>query len=118
MTSRTKRTCLVPIDYDLHGVVGIRLLDASSGDARAVARQLGLSSRPLSREPDIVIRFVDDLCLTSPLRYLGLEDSAFTEDAFLVLQDGPGARVKIPFEDIGGRCEIACESGLSAVPLL
>src|SRR5262245_40367425 len=95
MTSRTKRTCLEPIDYDLHGVVGIRLIDASSGDARAVARQWGLTSRPLSREPDIVIRFVDDLGSTSPLRYLGLEESAFTEDALPVLQDGPGARAKI-----------------------
>jgi len=118
MTSRMKRTCLVPIDYDLHGVVGIRLLDASSGDARVVARQLGLPSRPLSREPDIVIRFVDDLRLTSPLRYLGLEDAAYTEEAFVVIQGGSGARVKIPFEDVGGRCEIVCESGLSAVPLL
>src|SRR5262245_51635903 len=118
MTSRTQRAALEPIDYDLHGVVGIRLLDPSRGDARVVARQLGLPSRPLSREPDIVIRFVDELRLTSPLRYLGLEDSAFTEDAFLVLQDGPGARTKIPLEDLGGRCEIVCESGLSGVPLL
>ena len=78
---------LEPIDYDLHGVVGIRLLGATRGDARAVARQLGPLGQTLKREPDIVIRFVDDLCPTSPLHYLGVDDAACTHDAFLVLQN-------------------------------
>jgi hypothetical protein len=111
---------LEPIDYDLHGVVGIRLLGATRSDARAVDRQLGFAGRPLTRDPDIVIRFVDDLSLNFPLHYLGVDDSAFTQDAFLVLQGKhkSDARVKIPFEHVGGRCEIVCESGLAAVPLL
>jgi len=111
---------LAPIEYDLHGVVGIRVVGATPSDARAVARQLGPLAKTLDREPDIVIRFVDDLGLTSPLHYLGVDDSAFTEDAFLVLQSKhkASARVRIPFEQIGGRCEIVCESGLGAVPLL
>ena len=118
--SRSGRSCREPIDHDLHGIVGIRLLNAAPGDVRTVARQLGLPSQRLSREPDIVIRFVDDLRLTSPLRYLGLEDSAFTDDAFIILQSKRTnwARAKVPFEAVGGRCEIVCESGLSSVPLL
>lgn len=111
---------LEPIDYDLHGVVGIRLLEATPSDARAVARQLGPLRRTLDREPDIVIRFVDDLRLSSPLHFLGAGESAFTQDAFFVLQARRGAspRAKIPFEQIGGRCEILCESGVPSVPLL
>jgi hypothetical protein len=31
----------VQIDYDLHGLAGIRLLDAAPADAAAVTRQLG-----------------------------------------------------------------------------
>jgi hypothetical protein len=108
------------IDYDLHGVVGVRLLDPTPSDARAVDSQLGPLRRPLARQPDIVIRFVDELPLASPLRYLGVDEAAFTDDAFLVLRSkhDMSARVKIPFEQIGGRCEIVCESGLPAVPLL
>jgi len=109
-----------PIDFDLHGLVGIRLVDAAPGDARAVAAQLGPLRSTLDREPDIVIRFVDRLPHASRLRYLGVDDAAFTDDAFLVLKSKHKvkARVMIPFQGIGDRCEIVCESGLPAVPLL
>jgi hypothetical protein len=85
-----------------------------------VARQLGPLRRRLGREPDLVIRFVDRIELASPLRHLGVDEAGFTPDAFLVLRSrhGAKARVKIPFEHVGGRCEIVCESGLPAVPLL
>jgi hypothetical protein len=107
-------------DYDLHGLVGIRLLNASLSDAAAVARQLGPLPESLSREPDIVIRFVDRLPVSSRVRYLGLDEAGFTDDAFLVLRSRhkAPARVQIPFERIGNKCEIVCESGLPAVPLL
>jgi hypothetical protein len=118
--SRIAESRLQPIDYDLHGVVGIRLLDATPADARAVARQLGPLRRNLERDPDLVIRFVDDLRPSAPLRYLGVDEAAFTDDGFYVLpsKHRSRARARIPFEQIGGRCEIVCESGLPAVPLL
>ena len=107
-------------DFDLHGFVGVRLLNASESDRRAVRRQLGPLESPLGRDPDIVIRFVERLRITAPLRLLGVDEAGFTDDAFLVLRSRrkTAARVRIPFEEIGGRCEILCESGLSAVPLL
>lgn len=118
--SRVSGNHPIRTDYDLHGAVGIRLIDPRPCDARAVDRQLGPLASNLEREPDILIRFVDEIRLTSPLRYLGLDEAGFTEDAFLVLQSkhSSRARVRIPFEQIGGRCEIVCESGLPAVPLL
>ena len=118
--SRGAAVRLEPIDYDLHGIVGIRLEDATPSDARAVARQLGPLRKPLEREPDVVIRFVDDLGLTSPLHYLGADEAAFADDAFLVLQSrrNTRSRTRIPMDRIGGRCEIACESGAPSVPLL
>ena len=109
------------VDYNLHGAVGIRLCNASPGDAAAVTRQLGPIQAPLTREPDIVIEFVDQVKLTSPLRYLGVNDSAFTDDAFLVLRSKNKARamVQIPFAEIGQQqCRIVCATGLPAVPLL
>ena len=108
------------IDYDLHGFVGIRLLDASPREVAAITRDLGPIQKTLTREPDILIRFVDHLSLSTPVRYLGLDDAGFTDHAFLVLRSKQKsrARVQIPFDKIGRQCEIICERGLSAVPLL
>jgi hypothetical protein len=108
------------VDYNLHGLVGIRLLDATAYDAKAVARQLGPVEKLVASEPDIVIRFVDRLEMSSPVRYLGVDEAGFTDDAFLVLRSRHKARatVQIPFDRIGQPCEIVCETGLPAVPLL
>jgi hypothetical protein len=108
------------LDYDLHGLAGIRLLNPSPSDAAAVTRQLGPIQAPLARDPDIVIRFVERLPMTSRIRYLGVDEAGFTDDAFLVLRSKHKARAKvqIAFEQIGKQCEIICESGLPLVPLL
>ena len=109
----------VQLDFDLHGLVGIRLLDATESDARSVSAQLGPIRAHLDRDPDIVVRFVDRL-RTGHVRLLGLDDAGFTDDAFLVLRSKykAPARVKIPLDAIGARPEIVCERGLPAIPLL
>lgn len=114
---RNVATC----DFDLHGIVGIRLINAGPSDLVAVKRQLGPIQSVLSRDPDIVIRFVDRMQLSSSVRYIGVEDTGFTEDAFLILRGKyqKSIKVQIPFDQIGSRqCEIVCESGVPAVPLL
>jgi len=108
------------IDYDLHGLAGVRLLGATPHDAAVVDRQLGPIRARLDREPDIVVRFVDRLELRAPVRLLGMDDAGFTDDAFLILR-GPHKsrqRVRLPLEDVGRTCEIVCERGLRGVPLL
>jgi hypothetical protein len=122
--SATERPTSVAVrpsaEYDLHGIVGIRLLDASPADLAAVAAQLGPIEAPLSRSPDIVIRFVDQLSVSEPLCLVGVDDAAFDDDVFVILRGKrkTPVRVAIPFETIGGRCEIECEHGAPAVPLL
>lgn len=108
------------VDFDLHGLAGIRLLDPSPTDVAAVRRQLGLAHVQLEREPDIVIRFVDRLATGSRIRFVGLGEAAFTDDAFLVLRSKhkAPARVEIAFTQIGEAVEIVCERGLPAVPFL
>ncbi|MFQ6115542.1 MAG: hypothetical protein ACE5NG_15895, partial [bacterium] len=106
------------IDYDVHGLVGIRLINPSPRDAAAVAKQLGPLQAPLSQEPDIIIRFTDRFP-TPPMQYLGLNTFGFTDDAFYALRSNKGrAHAKISFDKIGQQCEILCESGARAVPLL
>jgi hypothetical protein len=108
------------LDFDLHRLAAIRLLGATPGDAAAVARQLGPLQAVVDREPDLVIRFVDGLERSSRVRYIGLDDAGFTDDAFLVLRSKhkSPARVKIDFSQLGGPTEIVCERGVAAVPLL
>src|SRR5919204_4846623 len=107
-----------PVEYDLHGIVGIRRVGARTGDVTAVTAQLGPIQSALDREPDIVIRFVERLP-ASNLRYLGRDEAGFTDDAFLVLRSKKArARVQISMGEIGGRGEIVCEPGLPPVALL
>ncbi len=109
------------IDFDLHGIAGVRLVGATPDDVAAVARQLGPLRRELTRDPDLTIRFVDRLPLTSPIRYIGVDDAGYAGDAFLVLRSKhkAQARVQIPLAQVGIQpAEILCEHGLPAVPLL
>lgn len=107
-------------DFDLHQLVGIRVLNASPTDIAAVRRQLGPLESPLHREPDILIRFVDRLPRPTSLRYLGADEAGYTDEAFWILRGKhkSQAKVMIPIEQVGSRCEIVCETGVAAVPLL
>jgi hypothetical protein len=108
------------VDYDLHGLAAVRLVGAGAGDAAAVDRQLGPIRATLERDPDVVVRFVDRLPDDGPIRLLGVDEAGFTRDAFLLLRSRrkARARVRVPLEQVGGRCELVCERGLPAVPLL
>lgn len=106
-------------DFDVHGLVGIRLVDASPEERAAVGSQLGPVARRLDREPDIVVRFVDRL-RNDPLRLIGVGETGYSGDSFLILRSRhkTPARVELALDTVGGRCEIVCERGLPSVPLL
>ena len=87
------------VDFDLGGVLGVRLLNARAREVAIVQRQLGPIEKPLAREPDITLRFVERLQGDTFLHHLGLQDVAFDDDEFLILR-GKGksrSRVEIPF---------------------
>jgi hypothetical protein len=108
------------VDFDLHGLARIRLIEAAPADIRTVARQVGPIQAPVSGDADITIRFVDEIPLNGPVRVVGLDQGAYTDDAFLVLRSKHKSqgRVTIPLDQIGGRFEILCERGAAAVPQL
>lgn len=109
-----------PPEYDLHGAVGIRLVDARPADVRVVDRQLGPLRATLGREPDLVIRFVDRLAPDGPLRFLGHEEAGFTDMQYLVLRGKHKStiRVALPLDRLDGPSEIVAERGTPAIPLL
>lgn len=108
------------VDHLLPGLARVRLIDPTEGDAAAVARQLGPTRAPVEGDADLTIRFVDRLPVSSPLRLLGARDAGFTDEGFLVLRakHKASARVLVPLDRVGQPCEIVCEHGAPAVPLL
>jgi hypothetical protein len=108
------------IDFDLHGLARVRLVGAGAAERAAVARQLGPLEAPMGGDADITLRFVDRLALRSPLRWIGKDEAAFSDGAFVVLRSKhkAQARVQIPLDRAGDAVEIECERGLPAIPLL
>jgi len=108
------------VDFDLHGFVGVRLMEPTPGDVATIGRQIGPLQSQLDRPPDITIRFVDRITDARPLTYATWPEGAFTQDAFYLLRgrDGIIARTSLPFADVGGRCDIVCERRAGHVPHL
>lgn len=107
------------VDYDIHGLVGIRLIDPSAPDVEAVSEQIGLPE-PLSRDPDISIRFVKEVGLRRPLKWIEPGALGFAEEGlFVFASDGgaePASRVNV--DASSRRWQLESRSGLGTVPLL
>jgi predicted ATP-grasp superfamily ATP-dependent carboligase len=107
-----------PVDFDVHGIVGLRLLGASASDVAVVRRQLGPLQRRLERPPDIVIRFIDHLSIDG-LQWIEYGRTGYSADGFFVVQSGKRpSRVRIAFDQIGAGCEIVCQRGVRSIPSL
>jgi hypothetical protein len=108
------------VDFDLHGIVGVRVLDAQPADVATITRQIGPLVAPLDREPDITIRFVDELTVPGPMTYAGWADCAAARDGFFLLRgrEGVAARTLLPMDAVGERCDIVCERRTGSVPHL
>jgi hypothetical protein len=108
------------VDFNVHDLIGIRLVNPAPRDVQIVERHLGLQPAPFSGSPALVINFVDRLSAKQPLRFLGRDDVAFTDDEFILLRSRnlARARTKLAMEKIGEACELVCETGLPAIPLL
>lgn len=106
------------LDYELHGIVRVRLINPRQHVANKLAIQLGSAQPPNGEQPDIIVRFQEELSVPQ-LTYLGLNSVAYSEEGFYVLDKNNGdIQARIPFEDIGNQCEILCKRGLDSVPLL
>ena len=106
------------VEFDIHGIIGIRLVNPSDHDIKYISKLLSEFRSDLNREPDITIVYKEKWDLGN-ISYLGLNEAAFNEDGFYILSNGrQQIKVKIPFEQIGGKCEIVCEQGISGIPLL
>ena len=108
------------VDFDLHGILGVRLLDPQEQDVQTITRQIGPLVSPLAGEPDITVRFVDELPDDGPMTYAGWPETAASGQDFYLLRgkDGVTARTVLPLDRIGRRCDIVCERRAGHVPHL
>jgi hypothetical protein len=106
-------------DIDIHGVVRLRLVDATADDVAKVRRQIGLPAHGAAGDADIVIRFADHAC-ARPLTYVRVHECGFDDNDFFVLRGKGGAAgcASVPFDRVGACPEIVCERALPAVPHL
>lgn len=105
------------VDFDIHGIVGIRLIDPSPEDSAKVKSRLGIYQASLDRAADITIRYTDEP-LAENLVYLGLNSSGFTNEGFYILDEKDGSAIaRVPFDQIGTHCEILCRRGIDSIPL-
>ena len=106
------------INFDLFGIVRIRLENPTEDDIKSVKKQIGFEPSKFEDEPDIIIRFTSDL-VTKDFTFLDINSAGFTQDDFyLISGEKPYKKIKIPFEKIGSKIEIVCEHGVKSIPLL
>ena len=106
------------MDFSIHGIVKVRLVDPAEKDVATFQGRFGPTHVPTDGEPDITIRFKEDLSVGA-LTYVGLNSAGFNDDGFYLLSETTGkVMARIPFEQIGSRCEIVCLRGEGSVPLL
>src|SRR5258708_37094985 len=124
MTSRFLQTCEGKtdsgntVDFDIHGLVGVRLVAPSPTNVAAVSAQIGPPSSRVLRRPDIVVRYVDRLS-AGTLHYVDLGQTSSSNAGFIVFPEGAGeGKVSIPFEQIGAYCESFAEPPVDPIPLL
>ena len=106
------------IDYDLYGIVGIRLVNPAENDIKNLSNLYGSFRSELKREPDIIIFYRKDWQLKD-ISYVGVGEAVFNDDGFYILSNGClSLKTQIPFEQIGDKCELVCDQGIGEIPLL
>jgi hypothetical protein len=114
---RANRTSASIVEYDVHGLVGIRLIDPSPRDVTAVSGQIGPPGS-LMEKHDLTIRFVEDLRPRGPVNWIEPHSLGFSDTGLLLYPADPGAGPVCCLTPEGPGWELRCRSGRRTVPLL
>ena len=107
----------VAVDFLVHGLVRIRLVDAPAHIQAQLTREFGTPEAEASGAPDLTFRFVDALTSVGEVKILGRRQAAFDDEHFYLMDTG-GHRARIDFPDLGAPAEVLCERGVAKAPLL
>jgi hypothetical protein len=106
------------VDFDLHGIALLRVVDPPPAAVAAVTADTGLRpGPPCDRAPDLLVTFGAELTGPEPLRHVG-RDAGFSGQTF-VLGGQPGGRVEIPLDSLDDSpLLLRCEPNVRYVPHL
>ena len=103
-------------EFNIHGVLGVRLLDAEARDVATVRRHLGPLEEQLFRDPDLVVRFVKHLPRVAT-EHQALRSDGFKKDSLLEFNErAEAAQIAVSFDR--QPCELLCRSGLRRIAVL
>jgi hypothetical protein len=107
------------VDYDVHGLARIRLVDPAPTDVTAVSALIGQPSA-LREAPDLTIRFVEDLRPAGPVKWIEPHSLGFGEEGLFLYgaDSGAGPAACLTLEGYPSRWRLRCGSGQATVPLL
>ncbi|MHB9091701.1 MAG: hypothetical protein ACYC7H_09790 [Chloroflexota bacterium] len=105
------------VDYSLRGLVTIRLVNATASAEAELEYLLGPSQGQPAAEPDIRINFDANLGGREHLRFVGLNEAAFDQEDFYLLNHG-GRRATFACDRLGDPITFNCEPGASVFPYL
>jgi len=106
------------VDFDLGGVVGVRLLGAAPADLSSARQVLGTPVRRLDREPDIAVHVSGGWEPRSP-SWVEPGRSGFAAEGFFALKLGRHhTRTRLSLDGACDRWELSCASVAAALPLL
>lgn len=106
------------VDFDVHGLVGVRVLDADPSDLQIVSRDVGVSGSLEGHDPDVIVCFVDELS-PPPLTLIDGGTTAYAWDGVYFLDAPGGAPVAHVKQGEGwGQALIVCRRGARSVPTL
>src|SRR5439155_17940766 len=113
------RTASSIVDFDLHGLARIRLVDPSPSDVASVSAQIGPPSE-LSDAPDLTIRFVDDVGPEGALEWIEPHSIGFGNAGLFLYTPDSGAAPAgcLRLEGPGPRWELRCRARQGSVPFL
>lgn len=106
------------VDLSLHGLIGIRLVDAQPWHVEHVARQFGAERAEHLDAPELVLRF-EETVSRGPMTRLGLISAAMTDQGLVLLEGGSGdVTARVPFGSLGPPCELVYRKSSRSLPLL
>ena len=104
-------------NYDIHNILGLRLVDPAPSLARQAARQFDpLKPATLTAVPDVTVSHIRSRPHSAHRFRLGDagdgQESGFGDSEFTLLKGD--AAISIPFDRVGEGCEISCtaDSGM------
>lgn len=105
------------IDLEIHGILGLRLMNPTSSNVDLVKKQSGGIETTLERTPDIIINFVESIP-SAEMSYIGLKFAGYRENDFFILEENRfGGKTKLPFHEIGAVFHMTIEQKIHSIPL-